>query len=45
MTPKKKNENAKLQKIVTSKMEINESNSKLKLEELRKYEGFTDVSD
>ncbi|WP_431244398.1 hypothetical protein ACQ9BO_08820 [Flavobacterium sp. P21] len=45
MKSDKKNDKSKLQNSVCSKKEVNESNGKLTLAELRKCEGFADVSD
>jgi len=45
MKAKKKNDKSKLQKSNSSKAQITEGNDRLTLEELRKCEGFADVSD
>ncbi len=45
MKSNEKNGKSKLQKLFYPKVEDNESNCKLTLEELRKCEGFADVSD
>lgn len=45
MKSNKKNDKSKLQKSVYPKVEISENNGKLTLDELRKCEGFADVSD
>jgi hypothetical protein len=45
MKSNKKNDKLKLRKSNSSKAEINEGNGRLTLDELRKCEGFADVSD
>lgn len=45
MKSNKKNDKSKLQKTVYHKAEITEGDSRLTLDELRKCEGFANVSD
>lgn len=45
MKSNEKNDKSKLQKSVYPKVEISENNCRLTLNELRKCEGFADVSD